>query len=181
MRFRPRRPSPALIVAFLALFVAAGSGAAASRWVITSSSQVKSGSIQLSDLSPAARRTLRGRTGAPGVPATKMWALVVDGGSDTAASTPRNSGGVKVAKSTVSGYVQYRVTFPRDVSACSYLATAGADGAIGQSESVAPTVLSAARSSQDARTVAVNPWVHNVDKPGNYLSANASFHLAVFC
>ena len=62
-----RKPSASMVVATVALVMATtGTGIAASNYVITSSSQVKSGSLSASDLSRSARRTLRGRAGATG-------------------------------------------------------------------------------------------------------------------
>lgn len=64
-----RTPSPSLIVATAALVVAStGTGVAASRYLITSSRQVKPGALAASDLSRAARRSLRGRRGPAGPP-----------------------------------------------------------------------------------------------------------------
>jgi hypothetical protein len=63
---RVRRPSPALVVAFLALFVAVGGTAAAAGVLITSSKQIKAGAIDASDLSAKARGQLKGATGPAG-------------------------------------------------------------------------------------------------------------------
>ena len=71
------RPSPAMIVALLALFVALSGTAVAAKSLITKSSQIKNGVIESSDLrdgrgvnvrdiTPAARRALRGAAGAAG-------------------------------------------------------------------------------------------------------------------
>jgi hypothetical protein len=74
-RRRLRLPSPALIVAFVALFVA-GSGTAVAAKLITGTeiarntvtgANVKNGSLQPKDLSAKARAALRGATGAQGV------------------------------------------------------------------------------------------------------------------
>jgi len=62
-----RTPSPAFVVATAAFVMAStGTGLAASRYLITSSSQVKPGSLSASDLSRRARRSLRGQRGATG-------------------------------------------------------------------------------------------------------------------
>ncbi len=63
---RVRRPSPALAVASLALFVAAGGTATAAGVMITSSKQIKAGVIDASDLSSKARNQLKGATGPAG-------------------------------------------------------------------------------------------------------------------
>ena len=65
MRFR--RPSAALVIASLALFVAlTGTGLAAGGVIITNSSQIKRGVIQAWNLSPAARNALKGQRGSRG-------------------------------------------------------------------------------------------------------------------
>jgi len=62
-----RKPSGTLIALVIALLlVSAGTGVAASKYRITSSKQVKAGSISLSDLSKSARRALRGNRGPAG-------------------------------------------------------------------------------------------------------------------
>lgn len=77
--FHPRRPSAAMAVAIAALVVALGGTAvAATKVIITKSSQVKNGSLRGVDLkngsvganklTAAAVASLRGRDGAPGVP-----------------------------------------------------------------------------------------------------------------
>jgi hypothetical protein len=65
---RSRRPSPALVVAVLALFVAAGGTATAAGVIITSSRQIKAGAIDASDLSSKARNALKGAAGPAGAP-----------------------------------------------------------------------------------------------------------------
>jgi hypothetical protein len=56
-----------MVVATLALVMATtGTGIAATKYSITSSKQVKDGSISLSDLSKSARKSLRGKTGPRG-------------------------------------------------------------------------------------------------------------------
>ena len=52
------------LIAVLAAVLAVTSGAfAANHYLISSSSQIKNGAISLSDLSPAARKALKGRQG----------------------------------------------------------------------------------------------------------------------
>jgi hypothetical protein len=64
---RARRPSPAMAVALLALLLAtAGSASAATTLLISSSSQIKNGTIKTADLAKGARSALRGKTGATG-------------------------------------------------------------------------------------------------------------------
>jgi hypothetical protein len=65
-RIRIRRPSPALIVALVALVFSVAGTATAARFIITSSKQIKPRVIQASDLSKKARKALRGRRGPQG-------------------------------------------------------------------------------------------------------------------
>lgn len=60
-----RKPSPALIVALIALFVSLGGTATAAGLLITSR-QIKDRTIQVVDISPRAVATLRGKEGPPG-------------------------------------------------------------------------------------------------------------------
>ena len=73
---RVRRPSPALAVACLALFVAVGGTATAAGVLITSSKQIKPGVIDASDLSSKARNQLKGAVG-PAGPAGAPGATVL--------------------------------------------------------------------------------------------------------
>jgi hypothetical protein len=68
-----RRPSPALIIACLALIVALSGTAVADRVVtagknLVTSGDIKNGTIKTTDISKKARRQLRGRTGPKGDP-----------------------------------------------------------------------------------------------------------------
>jgi hypothetical protein len=157
---RPRLgvPSPALVIASLALVVALGGTATAARVMITSSKQIKDGiitsgklkdgaAVGLVDLTPAARAALTkggpagapgadgpsgamgltGATGDPGPPgstgpqgpaganATSLWGLIASTGTLT-----RGSGVVAVTHTSTGIYA---LTFTRDVSACTGLAT----------------------------------------------------------
>ena len=60
-----RKPSPAMVVALVALFVALGGTGTAATLIVTSK-QIKDGTIQLRDMSPQATRSLRGRQGPAG-------------------------------------------------------------------------------------------------------------------
>ena len=63
-----RKPSAALVVATAALVMAAiGTSVAASGYTITSSKQIKPGSVALSSLSKSARQALRGERGPAGL------------------------------------------------------------------------------------------------------------------
>ena len=66
-RFAIRRPSPALVVAIAALVVSMAGSATAASVLITSSRQVKAHSLQASDLSTSAAKSLRGKRGLRGL------------------------------------------------------------------------------------------------------------------
>ena len=108
---RPRRlrlPSPALLVAFAALFVAS-SGTAVAAKLITgkqvannsiASIDVKNGSLQTKDLSAKARASLKGAAGQPGAqgPAGPAGPK----GADGAAGAPGMSGREVVVEATAT-------------------------------------------------------------------------------
>ena len=61
---RPRRPSPAFVIALVALIVAtSGTAVAASGVLITSTKQIKNGAVSSADLSPTARKALSAKPG----------------------------------------------------------------------------------------------------------------------
>jgi hypothetical protein len=61
------RTTPSMAIAILALIVAlSGTADAASRYIITSSSQIKPGAIALRNISASARTSLKGNAGPPG-------------------------------------------------------------------------------------------------------------------
>ena len=64
-RLRSMRPTPSMAVALLALVVALGGTATAASVLITSSKQIKAGSISASDLSRSAQKSLKGKAGLP--------------------------------------------------------------------------------------------------------------------
>lgn len=130
-----RRPSAALIVASAALVMATvGTSVAATQYRITKPGQIKPGSISLSALSKAARKSLRGNrgpagvaglpgapgaTGAPGTPATKLWAQIAANGSVIASS------GTVTARAGGATPGTYAVNFGQDITHCAAMATQG--------------------------------------------------------
>src|SRR3954453_10336663 len=78
-----RRPSPALVIAALALFVALGGTATAAGVLISSSKQIKAGAIDASDLSAKARKALTGAKG-PAGPAGATGAAGAQGAAGAA-------------------------------------------------------------------------------------------------
>jgi hypothetical protein len=106
----------------------------------------------------------KGDKGDPGAPATSLWAVVT--GSD--GSLVRSSGATASSHITAG---QYRVTFNRDVTACSYLAT------IGNPQAGEPPPGAIITALRVLTTNAV--YVATFDLAGTH--ADRNFHLAVFC
>lgn len=182
--------SPALWISMAALAVATG-GTAIAATVITGA-QIKAGTITsrnirdrslgVVDLAPKARATLKGQTGAttgpagaagpagpagaagvPGASATALWAVV-----NAAGTLARGATGVS---SVYSGASFYTVTFPRDVTACAYIATIGGTaGSYGGNGEISTYSSPVGPSSVTVVTHSTSGVF--TDKP---------FHLAVFC
>jgi hypothetical protein len=131
-----RKPSAALVVATAALVMAAiGTSVAATGFTITSSKQIKPGSISLQSLSKSARKALRaqgppgqdgqdgqdgedgldGQDGQDGLDATDLWAQI-GGNADVNAS-----GGDVTARTMGTGV--YLVHFGQDITHCAVVAT----------------------------------------------------------
>jgi hypothetical protein len=65
MKFLPK-PSPAMVVALVALFVASSGGAYATSQALIGSPQIKNGSIELVDISAKTKKALKGQRGPRG-------------------------------------------------------------------------------------------------------------------
>jgi hypothetical protein len=132
-----RKPSAALVVAAAALVLATiGTSVAATGFTITSSKQIKPGSISLASLSKSARKALRGAQGPPGqdgqdgldgadgqdgqdgLDATALWAQV-QGDGTIAVAAP----GI-TARAAGTGV--YYVNFGQDITQCAAVATQAA-------------------------------------------------------
>lgn len=147
---RSLKPSPAMLVALLALFVALGGSSYAAlnlpkgsvgpkqlKKNAVTSTKVKPGSLELSDFNASQRSQLRGpqgeqgpqgaqgpqgSQGPAGAPATTLWAFVAANGTLLRSSSP----GFSVLG---AGFGSTTVQFPVDVSACSFAVTiAGLSG-----------------------------------------------------
>ena len=119
---RTRAPSPALVIALIALFVsiAGGVGYAASK---IGTSDIKKGAVTASKLHKRAVKTskIRGNAVKSGKLETTLeprWAVV---NADGTLARGRNV----VSSTQVAGAGIYDVTFDRDVSDCAYVATVG--------------------------------------------------------
>ncbi len=168
-------------VATLALFVALGGtsyaaihlgrntvGAAQIKASAVGSSEVRNGSLRISDLSTSSRAALKGQAGPAGpqgpagAPAVGYFAAIGSGGQAF-------RGNAKASNHTSSGSGSYTIIFPRDVSACAYTTTLGtADGS--------PPPTGQAAVSSDAQGAVV---VQTTDLAGN--PKDLPFHVIVAC
>jgi hypothetical protein len=200
MRFlRFRRPSPAMVVAMLALLVALGGTAGANPSAIAaliSGTQIKDNSVTTKDVKnksllagdfkpgqlprgaqgpqgPQGPAGANGANGAPGAPAAKYWA-----GIQSSGAIARQSGGVSSSLETNGGTTNhYIVHFPTDVSQCAYTATGGDMGTLNNVTNLFARVVVAARSSDSNNDVVVQ--VHAFSNDFNPITDD--FFIAVFC
>jgi hypothetical protein len=200
MKFlRIRRPSPAMVVAMLALLVALGGSAGAdpvgevsalirgksiAANAITSK-HVKNRSLRSVDFArgqiprgpagppgPAGSPGPAGAQGPPGpagASAARYWAGVQSEGS-----VDRQSGGISARWEANNS--SYRVTFPTDVSGCSYNVNGGDMASMSNVEFILPTDVVAARSSDGPRVVQVQ--VYDGD---TFTVIQDDFFIAVHC
>ena len=189
-RFRPHRPSPAMIVALIALIVAmGGTGYAAIKLGRNSvgtkqikknavtTSKVKNGSLRARDfpvgelpVGPQGAKGDPGANGADGAPATSLWAIV---GADGTLN-----GGTATDASLAAG--KYEVTFGRDVSKCAGVASvASSQGSgIGTVGNITLNVFVGFNRNGGA---AQNVASVAAFQASNGNAVTASFELAVFC
>ena len=183
MKRRLRAPSPAMVVALIALFVSLGGSAYAVATI--GSGDIINGSIRNRDFKDG---TLRGqeakREGFGGgaikeqsLDATKIRQVPLAGAADgvTRHAVISNVGGTVRGRGTTSssqtGPGQYQVVFDRDVRNCVYTATLGDESAAGPGNGQI-SVTSAAANVNGVRVV-------TRDSAGEF--ANRSFHLIVSC
>jgi len=196
-----RKPSAALVVASAALLMATvGTSVAASGYTITSSKQIKPGSISLASLSKDARKALHGARGPAGqdgvdgedgadgadgadgqdgLDAANAWAQVKADGSVNASSA-----GV-TARSTAAGV--YLVNFGQDITHCAPVATEASIpdfSAPGRSTTGIPGSTFVGMSNTGATLAAGFPSQTSVSvetRRTNGTAAATSFTIAVFC
>ena len=196
-----RKPSAALVVASAALVMAGiGTSVAATGYTITSSKQIKPGSISLSSLSKSARKALHGERGPAGPrgetgddgedgfdgddgddgeDATKLWAQIKADGSINASSgniTARNAG---------TGL--YYVNFGEDITQCAATATQGSIpdfASAGHSTTGIPGPAFVVMSSAGADFAPGFAMANSVTvqtRRTNGALASTSFAIALFC
>ncbi len=199
-----RKPSATLVVAVAALVMATiGTSVAATGYTITSSKQIKPGSISLESLSKAARKALRGERGPVGAAgedgldgdpgldgqdgadgqdgqdATNLWAQVKDDGTINASSP-----GVTSAESA-SGV--YTVNFATDISNCAVMATQASIpdfSAAGHSIAGTPGPAFVSAASAGATLAPGFPSASSVTVQTRRTNGNpvsTSFSVAAFC
>lgn len=180
------RPSPALVVASLALAVALGgtgyaavvlpansvgtaqlkNGAVVGSKVKAhslSAASFKPGQLPKGDPGPVGLAGPAGPAGPKGDAATKLWAVVR--GADGA--IVRQSGGIGVT--TPAGAGKYVVTFPQSVNGCAPVVTLSGTGATPDEGSASATT--------GAQATQLN--VQTLDSGGGH--SNETFSIAVFC
>jgi hypothetical protein len=199
-----RKPSAALVIAAAALVMATiGTSVAATGFTITSSKQIKPGSISLASLSKGARKALRGAQGPPGADgqdgadgvdgedgqngqdgrdgqnATDLWAQIqADGTIGTAAP------GV-TARAAGTGV--YYVNFGQDITDCAAVATQAAipdPSAAGRSIAgiTGPAFVSTATAGVDyAAGFPSQTTVRVQTNRVNGTPVSTNFAVAVFC
>ena len=199
-----RKPSAALVVATAALVMAViGTSVAATGYTITSSKQVKPGSIALNSLSKDARKALHGARGPAGpqgedgedgqdgddgfdgddgldgVSAAKFFAQIKADGSVNA-----SSGGVTALN---AGTGLYYVNFGQDITDCAATATQGSIpdyATAGRSTTGVPGPAFVVMSSAGADYAPGFPMLSSVTvqtRRTNGSLASTSFALALFC
>jgi hypothetical protein len=183
MKRRLRAPSPAMVVALIALFVSLGGSAYAVATI--GSDDIINGSIRNRDFKDG---TLRGQESKPDgfgpnaikeqvLDASKFRQVPTAAGADgfTHHAVITNTGGTVRARGTTSsaqtGPGQYVVIFDRDVRGCVYQATLGDESAAGPGNGQI-SVTSAAANVNGVRVVTRN---------SNGEFADRSFHLIVSC
>jgi hypothetical protein len=153
-RFLRRRPSPALVLAIIALFVSLGgvaSGLGGRNTVF--SDDIVNGTVKSKDVK---NDTLTGadirESSLQGMPTGDvLYATVTEVEGDFAVVPERSRGAVSVTRTASPGY--FEVEFTRDVSSCTWLATAGNTG-IG-ADAWAATARAPRRSQPNTRVAVV--------------------------
>jgi hypothetical protein len=186
MKNSSRRPSPALVIAILALIVAlSGTAVAAKRYLVTSTKQISPAALkQLTKLAakevkqgPAGAAGAAGTSGAAGTNGTSgergpagpgavvYWAVVNGDGSLARHGTSET----EVEKIDEGSYV---VKFDTNVSQCAYEAAIGLSEAANTANPGYATVVA---RSEEPRGVLIQTYNVNAERK------DKGFHLAVFC
>lgn len=173
-----RRPSPALVISCIALFVSLGGVSYAVTTGSIDSREIKNNSIKGIDVK---NRSLTGndiggdRLGGGSIKESTLGIVPFSNGVARAAVVNaagqiiRERGGAGALR---TGPGRYAVTFPSDIRGCIYNATIGDEGAGGPGSGfISVASLPTNANSVDVRTSA----------PGSNTPDNRSFHLIVTC
>ena len=162
-KLRLRRPSPALVIAVIALFVGLGGGAYAAqigtkdiKKNAVTKPKIKNKAVTASKIAPGAVKTNK-------LASPSYWAYVSGGGS------ARLSRGNGAASATNVGVGHFKVTFDTSVARCSYQAT--------PTHQTAGREAAADLDKDDNTRVSVK--IRN--EAGNVTNSGSKFSLAVNC
>jgi hypothetical protein len=182
---RIRQPSPALIVAVLALVAAIGGTALAGTDATTSASvkkQIKNLKKRVTALENQGQvpgpQGPPGEQGEPGQDATNLFAYIRDNGAADTAIVQYGSGVTAVSDSPATAG-SYTVTFNRSVQNCVAQANAG----IGDPAGAGATFSSASFASVDLNIGGADQLLVDVfdTTPAPGAHADSSFLISVFC
>lgn len=196
-----RKPSAALVVASAALVMATiGTSFAATGYTITSSKQIKPGSISLQSLSKSARKALHGaqgqagedgldgadgqdgedgQDGQDGLDATALWAQIKGDGSV-------NASGPGITART-NGTGSYLVNFAQDITQCAAVATQAAipnyaGAGLSTTGITGPAFITQSNSGVDlAAGFPSQTSVRVQTNRANGTAVSTNFTIAVFC
>jgi len=173
-----RRPSPALVISFIALFVSLGGVSYGLATGSIDGREIKNNTITGSDIR---NKTLRGNEAKPdgfgGTSIKESTLGIVPFSNGVARAAVVNATGQIIRERGGAGALRtgpgrYAVTFPSDIRGCIYNATVGDEGAGGPGSGfISVASLPTNPNSVDVRTSA----------PGSNTPDNRSFHLIVTC
>ena len=167
------------VIAVVVVAVLVGGGSATAGSLITSK-QIKNGTIQKSDLSKKAIKSLSGKSGPAGpagtqgpagTPATSLWAVVQ---ATDPAVVVRGSGVTGVNN---PGTGSTRVSFDRDITDCSYQVTAGATG----DDAAEEAIVTAEQENSATLPNVLRIRYRNLAGTLANSSAGHGYHVSVFC
>jgi hypothetical protein len=175
-RLSKLRPSPAMVVALIALFVALGGGAYAA--IVVTGKNVRNGSLTGVDFK---QRSLHGSKlradsiGGGSIKESTLGPVTALSHSAVVAATGQLVRGQGVTSAARTAQGRYQVIFDRDVRGCVYVATVGDTTAAGPGTGTASVASLATNiNGVDVRTVSYNAG-------GNPVNDNRPFHLLVSC
>jgi hypothetical protein len=180
---RTSRPSPALVIATIAVFLL-GAGAATGASNLIDGKRIKKNTVPLSALTKGAKRGItgsqgpagvagalgakgdKGDKGDPGTPATRLWGVIEANGQ-----LVRNSGITEVGHGpSIGDQGRYDITFSQPIANCAVIASIGTAGG---AATVPWGIIGHRRTSENSVRV------ETTDGQNTYV--NVPFHIAAFC